>query len=306
MATAIADGEGLIGDVGRSRSPATRRCARSPSRCATRPHAEQLAGSLGALEGVTVIWFHDRAFIAHDGGKLEVASRREIQPNQDVRDVYTPGVARVCTAIAEHPELAPRFTMIGRTVAICTNGTRVLGLGDIGPVATHAGHGGQGALLRAARRAFSALPILIDTKDVDEFVETVVRIAPGVRRHPPRGHLRAGVLRDRAAADRALHQPVMHDDVHGTAVVTLAAAIAACRAVGLRLDQAVVGQIGLGAAGYGIATLIHDAGVERVLGVRPEPGGARARGRARDRDRRRSRTSWRRPTSSSPRAAGRA
>ena len=91
--------------------------------------------------------------------------------------------------------------MIGRSVAICTNGTRVLGLGDIGPVASMPVMEGK-ALFYAQLAGVSAVPILIDTKDVDEFVETVVRIAPGLRRHPPRGHLGARVLRDRAAADR--------------------------------------------------------------------------------------------------------
>jgi malate dehydrogenase (oxaloacetate-decarboxylating) len=117
----------------------------------------------------------------------------------------------------------------------------------------------------------SAVPILVDTKDVDEFVETVVRIAPGF----------GGIhLEDISAPEcfeierrliERLPQPVMHDDVHGTAVVTLAAAIAACRQAGRQLDRAVVGQIGLGAAGYGIASLIHDAGVKRVIATDPNP-----------------------------------
>ena len=115
------------------------------------------------------------------------------------------------------------------------------------------------------------MPLLIDTKDVDEFVDTVIRIAPGF----------GGIhLEDISAPEcfeierrliEALPQPVMHDDVHGTAVVTMAAAIAACRQVDMRLDEAVVGQIGLGAAGYGIASLIHDAGVKRVIATDPSP-----------------------------------
>ena len=227
-----------------------------------------------------MVWFHDRAFLAHDGGKLEVIGRREIRSNQDVRDVYTPGVARVCEALAEYPQLAGRFTMIGRSVAICTNGTRVLGPGGHRPGAAMPVMEGK-ALFYAQLVGISAVPILIDTKDVDEFVETVVRIAPGF----------GGIhLEDISAPEcfeierrliEALPQPVMHDDVHGTAVVTLAAAIAACRQVGVRLDEAVVGQIGLGAAGFGIATLIHDAGVKRVIAHRPEPWAqeqARARG----------------------------
>jgi malate dehydrogenase (oxaloacetate-decarboxylating) len=280
VATQIAEYGGLIGDV-KTISVARHEAIREITvELRDKPHAEELAIALGALPGVTVAWFHDRAFLAHDGGKLDVVPRVKVRSNQDVRDVYTPGVARVCTAIAEYPQIAGRFTMIGRSVAICTNGTRVLGLGDIGPLASMPVMEGK-ALFYAQLVGISAVPILVDTKDVDEFVETVVRIAPGF----------GGIhLEDISAPEcfeierrliEALPQPVMHDDVHGTAVVTFAAAIAACRGVGIRLDEAVVGQIGLGAAGYGIATLIHDAGVRRVLASDPTERAqeqARARG----------------------------
>jgi malate dehydrogenase (oxaloacetate-decarboxylating) len=280
VASRISEFGGLIGDV-KTIAVARRESLREITvELRDKEHAEALAVGLAELPGVSVAWFHDRAFIAHDGGKLEMVGRQEIRTNQDVRDVYTPGVARVCTAIAEFPQLAGRFTMIGRSVAICTNGTRVLGLGDIGPVASMPVMEGK-ALFYAQLVGVSAVPILIDTKEVDAFVETVIRIAPGF----------GGIhLEDISAPEcfeierrliEALPQPVMHDDVHGTAVVTMAAAIAACRQVGIRLDQAVVGQIGLGAAGYGIASLIHDAGVSRVLATDPSPRAqdqARARG----------------------------
>ena len=280
IAGTISENEGVIGDI-TTISVARREAIREITvELKDKPHAEELAERLGELEGVKVLWFHDRAFIAHDGGKLRVESTREITTVQDVRDVYTPGVARVCTAIQEFPELAGRFTMIGRSVAICTNGTRVLGLGDIGPVPSMPVMEGK-AIFYTQLAGISAVPILIDTRDVDEFVETVVRIAPGF----------GGIhLEDISAPEcfeierrliERLPQPVMHDDVHGTAVVTLAAAIAASRQAGLKMDEAVVGQIGLGAAGFGIATLIHDAGVERVIASDPNPDAqerARARG----------------------------
>jgi malate dehydrogenase (oxaloacetate-decarboxylating) len=270
VAQLIADEGGLIGDV------ATISVARSEAlreitvELRDKAHSEALAQALGRLPGVTVNWFHDRAFIAHDGGKLEVGGRRAIRTNQDVRDVYTPGVARVASAIAEFPQLASRFTMIGRSVAICTNGTRVLGLGDIGPVASMPVMEGK-ALFYAQLARISAVPVLIDTRDPDEFVETVARIAPGF----------GGIhLEDISAPDcfeierrliERLPLPVMHDDVHGTAVVTLAAATAACRLVERRLDEAVVAQIGLGAAGFGIAALIKDAGARTVMASDPDP-----------------------------------
>ncbi len=268
VANRIAEHGGLIGDVTTIAVARNEALREITVELRDKEHAEALAAGLGALEGVSVVWFHDRAFIAHDGGKLEVKGRHTIRTNQDVRDVYTPGVARVCEAIVEYPQLAGRFTMIGRSVAICTNGTRVLGLGDIGPVASMPVMEGK-ALFYAQLVDVSAVPILIDTKDADEFVDTVIRVAPGF----------GGIhLEDISAPEcfeierrliEVLPQPVMHDDVHGTAVVTMAAAIAACRQVGMRLDEAVVGQIGLGAAGYGIASLIHDAGVKRVLATDP-------------------------------------
>jgi malate dehydrogenase (oxaloacetate-decarboxylating) len=270
VASRIAEHGGLIGDV-KTISVARHEALREITvELRDKDHADALAAGLGELPGVSVAWFHDRAFIAHDGGKLEMVGRRRIETNQDVRDVYTPGVARVCTAIAEYPQIAGRFTSIGRSVAICTNGTRVLGLGDIGPVPSLPVMEGK-ALFYSQLAGISAVPILVDTKEVDAFVETVVRIAPGF----------GGIhLEDISAPEcfeierrliDALPQPVMHDDVHGTAVVTFAAAIAACRQVGIRLDEAAVGQIGLGAAGFGIASLIHDAGVRRVLASDPNP-----------------------------------
>src|SRR5829696_6717702 len=212
VAGTIAEQGGLIGDV-KTISVAKHEALREVTvELRDRPHADALAHELGQLPGVSVIWFHDRAFIAHDGGKLDVVARQKIRSNQDLRDVYTSGVARVSSAIAEFPELARKFTMIGRSVAICTNGTRVLGLGDIGPVASMPVMEGK-AMLYAELAHISAVPVLIDTKDVDTFVETVVRIAPGF----------GGIhLEDISAPEcfdiearliEALAQPVMHDDV---------------------------------------------------------------------------------------------
>src|ERR1700744_6515535 len=270
VSTRIFEFGGLIGDVSTIAIARHEAIREITIELRDKEHADALAVGLDELEGVSVIWFHDRAFIAHDGGKIEMVGRHPINTNQDVRDVYTPGGARVATAISEFPQLAGRFTMIGRSVAICTNGTRVLGLGDIGPVASMPVMEGK-ALFYAQLVGVSAMPILIDTKDVDEFVDTVIRVAPGF----------GGIhLEDISAPEgfeierrliEALPQPVMHDDVHGTAVVTMSAAIAACRQVGSRLDEAGGGQIGLGAAGYGIASLIHDAGVRRVLAADPNP-----------------------------------
>ncbi|CAA9420961.1 MAG: NADP-dependent malic enzyme [uncultured Rubrobacteraceae bacterium] len=268
VAGAIAEGGGLIGDV------TTINVGRDSSireiTLAVEDHgqAERIVDLLNDLEGVEVIWSRDRALLRHEGGKLVIGSTRPVRTVQDMRDVYTPGVARACVAISEDPSLAGDLTMIGRSVAICTNGTRVLGLGDIGPVPSMPVMEGKAVFYHQLANV-SAMPILIDTKDVDEFVETVVRISPTF----------GGIhLEDISAPEcfeierrliERLSKPVMHDDVHGTAVVTLAAALVACRHAGLTLEEEVVGQIGLGAAGYGIASLMADAGARRVIASDP-------------------------------------
>jgi malate dehydrogenase (oxaloacetate-decarboxylating) len=265
----IADSGGLIGDIvtvqiGRERS------IREIS-VEVRDHgkAKRVAGTLAQVEGVRVLSFYDRALQAHEGGKLAIEVVRPMETLQQMRDVYTPGVARVCTAIAETPPLANRFTMIGRTVAICTNGTRVLGLGNIGPVASMPVMEGKAVFYRQMA-GISAMPLLIATEDTDEFCETVVRIAPTFG---------AIHLEDIKAPEcfeierrliESLDVPVMHDDVHGTAVATLAATLVACDQTGLELGAATVGQVGLGAAGLGIATLMVQAGARRVIASDPD------------------------------------
>ena len=279
VCSAIADARGLIGDVvtiqiGRERS------IREIS-VEVRDHgqAKRVAGDLGRLDGVRVISYFDRALRRHEGGKLEVRALAPMRTVQDMRDVYTPGVARVCTAIAEEPALANRFTMIGRTVAICTNGTRVLGLGNIGARASMPVMEGK-ALFYAQMAGISAIPLLIDTADPDEFVTTVIRVAPGFGaihlediRAPECFEIESRLI-------EALDIPVMHDDVHGTAVSTLAAALVACEQAGIRLSETIVGQVGLGAAGLGISTLMVQAGATAVLASDPqEASHARARER---------------------------
>jgi malate dehydrogenase (oxaloacetate-decarboxylating) len=274
---AVAEGGGLIGDVvtisiGRETS-----IREITVEVRDVEQAERIAGLLGELEGVRVLWYQDRALIRHEGGKLQMDAVREVTSVQEMRDVYTPGVARVCLAIADQPELAGRYTMISRSVAICTNGTRVLGLGNLGPVASMPVMEGKAVFYRQFA-GISAMPVLIDTQDVDGFVETVVRIAPTF----------GGIhLEDISAPEcfeierrliEVLPQPVMHDDVHGTAVVSIAAAMVACRHADIDLRSATIGQLGLGAAGFGIAALMVDVGCGRVVAFDPKEGShARAR-----------------------------
>jgi len=240
---------------------------------------KRLAGLLGSLEGVRVISWYDRALARHEGGKLEIDPIPRVDTLQDLRDVYTPGVARVCTAIAEEPALANRFTMIGRTIAICTNGSRVLGLGNIGPVASMPVMEGKALLYRKLAN-LSAMPILVDTEDVEGFVATVLRIAPGFGAIHLEDIAAPGCFEIERRLIDTLDVPVMHDDVHGTAVATLGAVLVACDNAGLKLEEATVGQLGLGAAGLGIATLIKQAGAAAVIASDPsEESHERARER---------------------------
>jgi malate dehydrogenase (oxaloacetate-decarboxylating) len=271
----IAEEKGLIGDI-RTVTIGRERSIREISVEVRDPEqAKRVAARLGGVEGVRVISYWDRALQAHEGGKLMVGPAREMRTLQDMRDVYTPGVARVCSAIADEPALAHRFTMIGRTVAICTNGTRVLGLGDIGPVASMPVMEGKAMFYRQLA-GISAIPILLDADDPDAFVETVKRIAGGFGgihlediRAPDCFEIEARLIED-------LDIPVMHDDVHGTAVATLGAVLVACEQAGIELEDAVVGQLGLGAAGFGIANLIHEAGAEVIASDPSEASHQRA------------------------------
>jgi malate dehydrogenase (oxaloacetate-decarboxylating) len=264
----IAAGNGLIGDVvtisvGRETS-----IREITVEVEDIEHADELARNVSALDGVDVVWHQDRAMIRHEGGKLIIEAVSPIRTVQEMRDVYTPGVARVCQAIVEKPYLASRYTMISSTVAICTNGTRVLGLGNIGPVASMPVMEGKAVFYRQFAN-LSAMPILIDTEDVDEFVNTVIKIAPSFGAIHLEDIAAPACFEIEKRLIMRLFQPVMHDDVHGTAVVGVAAVIVACKQAGIELGAATVGQLGLGAAGSGISSLMVEAGAQRVLGFDP-------------------------------------
>ena len=277
IAGAIADAEGLIGDIETINLTRRQSIREVTVECRDEHHANEIAEKLKETDGVTVLWCRNRALMKHEGGKLTIEPVRRVETVQQMRDVYTPGVAQACLAIADDAAKATDYTMIGRTVAICTNGTRVLGLGDIGPRASMPVMEGKAVFYRQFA-GISAMPILIDTTDVDDFVATVERIAPTF------GGIHLEDIDSPACFEieerliDALDMPVMHDDVHGTAVVTLAAALVGCRRADKKFEDVTVGQIGLGAAGWGIAALMVAAGAERVVASDPdESSHARAR-----------------------------
>jgi len=227
---------------------------------------EELLRRLNALPSARFVGWSDRVFDRHRGGKIEMRSRMPISSQQILRDIYTPGVARVCLAIQKDPAKAFDFTYIGRSVAVITDGSAILGLGNIGARAGLPVIEGKAALL-ASLVGLSGIPILVESSSIDHFVDVVRSIAPSF----------GAILLEDIAAPRCfeieqklrsrLAMPVLHDDQHATAVVTLAALLNATRLSGRKLDQLIVGIVGLGAAGLGIARLLRAFGVERLIGT---------------------------------------
>jgi malate dehydrogenase (oxaloacetate-decarboxylating) len=207
----------------------------------------------------------DRVFTLHEGGKIETRSRLSIDTDLLLRDIYTPGVARVCLAIRDDPSLQRRYTRISSSVAIVTDGTAVLGLGNIGPVAGMPVMEGKAALFQELS-GLSGIPILVEPGSAHEIVEAVVRIAPtfGAIQLEDIASLACFEIERELIA--RLDRPVLHDDQHGTAVVALAALLTATRRLEVDLSGCTVGQIGLGAAGIGIARLLSHRGIGRLVG----------------------------------------
>ena len=225
---------------------------------------------IGQLPVARFVGKSDRVFNRHRGGKIRTVSTAPINSIQMLRDVYTPGVARVSLAIRDNPQAAHDFTALDRTVAIITNGTAVLGLGNVGPLAGLPVMEGKAALF-ADLVDLSGVPILMTETEP----ERVVQIIMGIQ-------LSFGAiqLEDFAAPEcfaieeelrQRLDKPVLHDDQHGTAVVTLGALRNAARRAGLDLQASTVGQIGLGAAGTGIARLLRAVGVRSIIGTDRDP-----------------------------------
>jgi malate dehydrogenase (oxaloacetate-decarboxylating) len=228
-------------------------------------HLERIADAVRAVDGVEVVSVSDRTFLMHLGGKIEIALKTPLKTRDDLSMAYTPGVARVSSAIAEDPSKAWNLTIKRNMVAVVSDGTAVLGLGDIGPEGALPVMEGK-AMLFKEFGGVDAFPICLATKDVDEIVATVKAIAPvfgGINLEDisaPRCFEIEERLRDE------LDIPVFHDDQHGTAVVTLAALLNAARVVGKPLDGLRVVVTGVGAAGVAVTKMLLAAGVRDVIG----------------------------------------
>ncbi|WP_324649765.1 NAD-dependent malic enzyme [Georgenia sp. H159] len=228
-------------------------------------HGERVVDALNALEGVRVLKVSDSTFLMHLGGKIEVTPKVPLKTRRDMSRAYTPGVARVCLAIADHPEDARRLTIKRNTVAVVTDGTAVLGLGDIGPMAAMPVMEGKAALFKEFANV-DAWPLALDTTDTEEIIAIVKAIAPGF----------GGVNLEDISAPRCfeiearlreeLDIPVFHDDQHGTAIVVLAALINALRVVGKAIEDVRIVVSGVGAAGSAIIKLLMAQGARDIIG----------------------------------------
>src|SRR6266511_442308 len=227
-------------------------------------HAHRIVDLLKKASGVRVANISDRTFLMHLGGKIEIQSKVPMRSRDDLSMAYTPGVARVCLAIREDPQRAFTLTIKQNTVAVVTDGTAVLGLGDIGPEAAMPVMEGK-AMLFKELAGVDAFPICLDTKDPEKIIETVKIIAPAF----------GGINLEDISAPRCFEIerrlraevdiPVFHDDQHGTAVVVLAALLNALRVVGKRLEDVRVVVTGAGAAGAATARMLVAAGAGEVV-----------------------------------------
>ncbi len=235
------------------------------------PTAESVSdirAALAATDGVEVISQHDGVFHVHHGGKIEVRPTVEVRTIRDVRAVYTPGVARVSQAIADDVSRANDLTWKGNTVAVVTDGSRVLGLGDVGPEAALPVMEGK-ALFYSMLVGINAVPIVLGVHEPADIIAVVKAIAPGFGGIHLEDIASPGVYRVEDELKEALDIPVMHDDQHGTAVVVLAGVLSAARKSNRSLDELVLGQVGLGAAGSAIASLALGFPFARVLAFDP-------------------------------------
>jgi malate dehydrogenase (oxaloacetate-decarboxylating) len=228
--------------------------------------ADRVVDAVNGLPGVKVIHVSDQTFLVHLGGKIEVIPKMPIKNRDDLSKVYTPGVARVCMAIYEDPTRAHTLTIKRNTVAVVSDGTAVLGLGNIGPAAAMPVMEGK-AMLFKQLAGVDAFPICLDTQDTEEIIRTVKAIAPafGGINLEDISSPRCFEIEERLI--RELDIPVFHDDQHGTAVVLLAGLLNAAKIVGKRLEDCKAVVCGIGAAGIACSKMLMAAGLTDLIGV---------------------------------------
>jgi malate dehydrogenase (oxaloacetate-decarboxylating) len=266
LASAIGDAGGMVGAVDTRTVGKTTIVRDVTVEVRSEAVGDAVRSAIEALDGVRILSVSDSTFLAHLGGKIRTGITRPVKTRQDLSTVYTPGVARVSSAIAKDPVKAYALTIKRNTVCVLTDGTAVLGLGDIGPYGAAPVMEGKCMLFKQFAD-IDAFPICLDTKDADAIVETAKRIAP----------IFGGINLEDISAPRCfdierrlveeLDIPVMHDDQHGTAVVILAALMNAAAVVGKRVEDLTVVLTGSGAAGTATIKMLLAAGVRDVVAV---------------------------------------
>jgi malate dehydrogenase (oxaloacetate-decarboxylating) len=234
--------------------------------CKSVDHQQVVVDAVKDTEGITLHEWHDRTFRMHEGGKIEVLSLLPVGDQDDLSMAYTPGVARVCNAIAADEKLADEYTIRKNTVAIVSDGTAVLGLGDIGPKGAMPVMEGK-ALLFKEFGGVDAFPICLDVSSPEEIIETVIRLAPTFGGINLEDIAAPGAFQVEEALKEALDIPIFHDDQHGTAVVTLAAVENALRITGKNMADLSIVISGVGAAGVAIGKILLGAGATKIVGV---------------------------------------
>src|SRR5919112_2033434 len=254
VATAIGDAGGSIGDIETVELGDVNAVREITVDATDAEHGEAIAAAVDAIEGASLLETTDRTFELHRGGKLFTGLKTGIRTRDDLSMAYTPGVARVCEAIEEDRDRAHELTIKRNTVAVISDGTAVLGLGDIGPEAAMPVMEGKAVLFKEFADV-DAFPICLSTKDPDEIVRTVKALAPtfGGINLEDISSPRCFEIENRLK--QTLPIPVFHDDQHGTAVVTLAALINAAKLTGKRIEDLHVLIVGLGAAGIAVAKI---------------------------------------------------
>ncbi|MHB8532948.1 MAG: malic enzyme-like NAD(P)-binding protein [Solirubrobacteraceae bacterium] len=266
VTSAIGEAGGLVGAVDVVEADGAHSLRDIVVDASGRDHWERILAAIAAIDGAAVIDTTDRTFLLHVGGKIEQSNKHPLKTRDDLSMVYTPGVARVCLAIADDEDKAFQYTIKRNTVAVVSDGTAVLGLGDIGPKAAMPVMEGKCCLFKEFA-GVDAFPICLDTTDTEEIVHTVKLIAPGL----------GGINLEDISAPRCfeieerliaeLEIPVFHDDQHGTAVVVMAAVLNAVKLTGRKIEDLKVLVIGLGAAGIAVTKILREAGVTQIIGA---------------------------------------
>jgi malate dehydrogenase (oxaloacetate-decarboxylating) len=265
VARAIADAGGSLGAIDLVRVEQGKKVRDVTVDAASADHIDQIVTAVHALTGVEVEHVSDRTFLLHLGGKIEMVSKSPLKTRDDLSMAYTPGVARVCTAIADDVSKVWNLTIKANTVAVVSDGTAVLGLGDIGPEAAMPVMEGK-AMLFKEFGGVDAWPICLATTDTDEIVAAVAALAPGFGGinlediSAPRCFEIEGRLQER------LDIPVFHDDQHGTAIVVTAAFLNALELVGKQAENVRVVLTGVGAAGVATTDMLLGVGVRSIIG----------------------------------------